>query len=674
MSRKKNISPTSHSDAKVEKPDKAALRAGLLLGILTFLLYWPTLSYDFISFDDPQYVTGNSGVTSGITWSNLYWAFTSAHAANWHPLTWISHMLDCELYKLNPSGHHLTNILFHAANSTLALLLLHRMTGALWRSIAVAAFFAWHPLRVESVAWISERKDVLSGFFFFLTLLAYTAYVERKKTSDPPTWSTGCKDPFFLLAVGLYSLGLMSKPMLVTLPFILLLTDCWPLNRTRTDSPGWPKRLFPLAIEKWPMFMLSAASCIITYCSQKAYGATEAGANLDFWSRIQNAMVSYCRYFVKTFWPSDLTINYPYPAEGWHPLLVLGSTFCLALLTTGCILTLRKRPHLLIGWLWYLGMLVPVIGLVQVGLQPMADRYTYIATIGLSLAVAWSAKNKCTKGNHTVVGRILWIITPTALFACVALTRIQMDHWKNGVSLFRHAKSLSPLYYANSYYLGVAYRIQNQHQQALVEFDESLKLSPGNTFILCNKALSLTALERYSEAEETYHAAIRLDPRQDLAYFGLGQLYVKRMQYGPAETNFLRYLELFPSDNNTRIVLACLLDKAGKYREATEQFRIILQSDPKSGANRVLLAKSMRSMGNLDGAEVELRKVLSQQPDWDVIHSELAILLAEQGKIDEAIVHFQTALQLEPDNPNHRFNRDAALDRRKNIPVSGKSN
>ncbi|HEV2394357.1 MAG TPA: hypothetical protein VG146_18565, partial [Verrucomicrobiae bacterium] len=418
----------------------------LLLAFITVACYWPITRNGFVLFDDPRYIYQNPHVKAGLTWAGVAWAFTTGYASNWHPLTWISHMLDCQIFGISPGGHHFTNLLLHAINSVLLFLLLRQMTGAFWRSAFVAALFAWHPLHVESVAWAAERKDVLSTLFFLLTLWAYHKYctppvsirapaswtapvlwrfITPPATDTPSTVAAlpaksgrglpqsktfGVASRWYLLALLLFSLGLMSKPMLVTLPCVLLLLDFWPLNRLRTAAQGnagvspagsggvsppsqhryFPDGLWPLVREKIPFFLLSFAASVVTFLVQRGGGAVSSLVTVPFSLRVSNALLAYVRYISKTLVPVDLSVFYPLP-EHWPILAVAGAGL---LLLVWSILFFRwsgRYPYLLVGWLWFLGTLVPTIGLVQVGSQSMADRYIYIPSIGLFLMIAWGA-------------------------------------------------------------------------------------------------------------------------------------------------------------------------------------------------------------------------------------------------------------------------------------------
>ena len=402
----------------------------LFLVIATLAVYWQVRNYSFVNYDDHMYVTQNHNVQAGLTLESITWSFTTIQASNWHPLTWISHMLDCQLYGMNPGRHHLTNVLLHILNSLLLFLVFMRMTGKLWQSGFVAALFALHPLHVESVAWISERKDVLSTFFWMLSLWGYLRYVERPGA---------CR---YLLLFFLFILGLMTKPMLVTLPFVLLLLDYWPLNRFQFGSSGDCNYSiqrpfdFGLVWEKTPLFLLAAVSSVMTYIVQKSGGAVNSLATIPFHDRIANAIVSYVSYIGKMIWPDNLAVFYPYPKSIllWK---VAGAGLLLVVVSVVIFRMVRTKPYFAVGWLWYIGTLVPVIGLVQVGSQGMADRYTYVPLIGIFVIIAWGVPDFMPKWRYKKIG---FTVTIAAILAIIMITtRLQIRYWSDSLTLFKHA-------------------------------------------------------------------------------------------------------------------------------------------------------------------------------------------------------------------------------------------
>src|ERR1700730_3342549 len=401
----------------------------VLLAAIVWIVFGQTLRHEFVNFDDDQYVYENPRITNGLTLDGIQWAFTHVHADNWHPLTTISHMLDCQLYGLQPWGHHMTNVLLHAAAGIFLFLALWQLTGAHWPSAFVAAVFAIHPLRVESVAWVSERKDVLSGVFFMLTLWAYARYARGK--GSPSFW--------YITVVVLFALGLMCKPTLVTLPFVLLLLDYWPLDRSQPSSShdrGITRYTWPwLVIEKLPLFVLSAASCLATLLAQQA--ALDASLKPPLMERFGNALLSYVTYLAQTIWPARLAVLYPYPEGTLNVPEVILALLLLLIVSIGFFLWRRKYPFLLTGWLWYLGMLVPMIGIVQVGSQVRADRYTYLPQIGLYLLVAWGAMelfHQWRRSRVILAGAGLLIIT-----ALITRSYFQTSYWRDTETLWKHA-------------------------------------------------------------------------------------------------------------------------------------------------------------------------------------------------------------------------------------------
>lgn len=450
----------------------------LLLALLTIAVYWPVTGNQFVNYDDHLYVTQNLRVTGGLSWQNVQWTFTSFEVANWHPVTWLSHQLDVTLFGLNPEGHHVTNLLLHLANTFLLLSLLVRLTNTLWRSAVVAAIFALHPLHVDSVAWVAERKDLLCAFFFLLTLHAYRRYTEQAG------WRT--RLPVLLF----FALSLMSKPMAVTLPFVLLLLDWWPLNRFGTVP------LRTIIQEKVPLLLLSGVSCIITLFAQKSGGAVISVAGLSFFERMANALSAYLVYLGNMIWPHDLALLYPLPDR--PPLATAaGGAVCIVLLSGLCLRLRKSRPYLLTGWLWYLGMLIPVIGLVQVGIQSHADRYTYLPMIGCSVAVVWGLHDLSGRWRHG--HNVLKIVMAGVLLLFAFQTRQQVLVWRNNETLFRHALAVTSNNYVIHMTLGSELWNQGKPEEAIAEYRKAIKITPqyaDHYFILA------TALLLEGRAEE----------------------------------------------------------------------------------------------------------------------------------------------------------------------------
>ena len=417
-------------DPDRERGRPSALWVSLALLAAVLILYGRVTGHAFINLDDDEYITQNSRVLDGLTWQGVRWAFTTTSCGNWHPLTWLSHMLDAELYGDRPGGHHLTSVLLHALNAALLFLALLRLTQDLWPSAAVAAFFAVHPLRVESVAWAAERKDVLSGLFFLLTLLAYADYARRRTRGR------------YSLVFASLALGLMAKPMAVTAPFVLLLLDVWPLGRLRlVRGPQQGKPLAgPAFLEKLPLVALSAASCTVTLLAQRRGGAVSSLREVPFGARIANAAVSYFSYLRKMFWPHDLAVFYPHPAvvsTGTSAATAVALSLLLLVVSILSLRAVRRRPYVLVGWLWYVGTLLPVIGLVQVGRQSMADRYTYVPMIGVLLVLAWGARDLV--GRHPRMRALVVGAGAVALAGSMAATWAQLGYWRDGIVLYQRA-------------------------------------------------------------------------------------------------------------------------------------------------------------------------------------------------------------------------------------------
>jgi protein O-mannosyl-transferase len=479
-----------------------------VLAAVTLMVYLPSLRDNFINFDDPDYILNNPHVNSGLSWANIVWAFSHTHADYWIPLTWISHMADCQWFGLHPAGHHFISLLFHAANTVLLFLWLNQLTGATWRSAFVAALFAWHPLRVESVAWAAERKDVLSAFFWMLALLAYTRFVAEFKVRGPKS------KVYYALSLFMFACGLMSKPMIVTLPFVMLLIDFWPLNKIR-NSEFAIRNCGALLVEKIPFFALAAATSVVTLMTAK--NAVWFGLPLGF--RVGNALVSYLRYVSKTFWPAHLAVIYPYPHH-WPLVLVMVAGLFLVLWSVLFVVRARRNPYLLTGWLWFWGTLAPVIGLQQAGLQSMADRFTYIPDIGLFILVVWSVNDLFSAFPHK--GKIAALLGAAALAGCLIVTSFQLRYWRNSVTLFRHTLEVTSDNYLAEDCLGQTLERIGQPKDALTLYADAVRLEPD--FPLGQYKLGMMLLEQGNAAEASNHlaAAAQLDPRDPVMQFDFG--------------------------------------------------------------------------------------------------------------------------------------------------------
>ena len=475
----------------------AGVMAGLALG--TFLLFCRAITFPFINLDDPTYVYEQVLIARGFSWAGVVWAFTHVHSGNWHPLTSISHMLDCELFGLNPGGPHLINIILHTVAVALLFLLLVRMTGSLWRSALVSVLFAWHPLRVESVAWISERKDVLSACFFFLTLLAWLHYVRTR------SWI------FYSLVLILFALGLMAKPMLVTLPFLLLLLDYWPT--ARFGQLSWVQ----LLLEKLPLFFLSLASSIATMFAQKESMSSVETVPLFF--RLGNALDSYLVYVSKTFWPVDLGLVYPYPQK-LPILLTITAAIVLGVFSVAAFLYRKRFPYLYVGWFWFLIALLPVIGLLQVGRQAYADRYTYLPHVGLLIAIVWGLDALTAAWRYRQ--GIAWAAAGLVLFALGQASYSQLGLWQDPVKLWVHTIDATDDNYVAHSNLADVLMHRGMVAQSLAASEEAVRLNPGAADAQNNLALALSHSGRAREAAEHWEIAYRLKPRDKNVECNLG--------------------------------------------------------------------------------------------------------------------------------------------------------
>ena len=527
------------------------------------MVYFQVHNFDFVNFDDRETIIGNTHIRDGITLAGLAWAFTSAYAANWFPVTWISHMVDFQLFGLDSGWHHLTNLAIHLASTALLFALLQRMTKRLWESAFVSFVFALHPLHVESVAWVTERKDVLSAFFWILTIWLYLDYLDRPGPRR------------YLLALGAFCLGLMSKQMLVTLPFVLLLLDYWPLAR-----PGIA------LVEKAPYFTLSAVVSLVTYKVQHAAGAVTALDSIPIATRAENAVISYVAYLAQFFWPSGLAVFYPYP-----PVLPVWQIVGSALILVAISALVLLRPYLAVGWLWYLGTLVPVIGLVQVGLQARADRYTYIPMIGISMMLAWGASEIMARWPR--VRFPLQVVAVSVCLAWVALTWTQIQYWQNSVTLFEHTIVSTENNFIAHSNLGVVLAERGKTQDALRNLFASVEENPNHNDARNNLGALLGELGRTDEAAEQFAQAIRISPNDAHAHNNLGNTLVARQRFAEAANEFRTALQLLPDFALAHFGLAGALLNLGQTDEAIAHFEEALRLDPSLAPARDGLKKAL---------------------------------------------------------------------------------
>jgi protein O-mannosyl-transferase len=627
----------------------------LLLVLLTIILYWPALNYDFVPYDDDLHVTRNFQVQQGLTLEGVKWALLNPVNCNWHPLTVWSHMLDCQLFGLRPQGHHFTNVLLHAFNALLVFLLFHQMTGAAWRSLLVAALFSLHPLRVESVAWVAERKDVLSGCFGLAALLSYARYATggQNARNTPPTADfRPLASGYYWLSFSCLALGLMSKPTLVTWPLVMLLLDYWPLRRFQ------PRTAWRLVGEKLPFLALAAAASVVTIIAQKQSGAMETALDLPLGARSGNALISYCRYLGKLFWPTQLAVFYPHP--GHWPLaqvLVAGGSLVAV---SGLLWTQRRRfPYLLTGWLWFGGMLVPMIKLVPTGGWAMADRHTYLPSLGILILVVWGTHELTAGWRRQVPALTAVSVVALSLYFCA--TRHQLAHWRDGVTLFRHALEVTDRNFLAHNNLGVALVAKGQTDEAILQFQQALRLKPDFAEAHCGLGTALTQQGRLDEAIRHLQEALRLQPGYANAHHNLGNALGKRGRIDEAIQEYREAIHLAPESAEAFYNLGNALCKQGQIDEAISQYQRVLRLKPNDTLIRNALGLALAKNGCLDEAIPQYREALRLEPDQTDARYNLANALLRKGKLVEAIAQYQEALRLKPDDPDLHNNFGLAL-------------
>ncbi len=608
----------------------------LLLALVTLAIYLPVLHDGFVNYDDDDYVTNNRVVKNGLTPAGIHWAFTTFHAANWHPVTWLSHMLDCQLFGLNPAAHHFVNALIHAANAALLFWLLLRLTNLAWPSLIVAALFAWHPLHVESVAWISERKDVLSTFFSLLALLSYAKFAKRN-----------CRRSLWF-ALLFFALGLMSKPMLVTLPFVLLLLDFWPIQRFNGST------IQRLLIEKIPFFLLAAGSCAVTFLAQRGE-AVRTLKQVSLSLRLENALVASMTYLFQIFWPANLAVFYPMP-EKIAPVAIFISTAALILISALAWLARKSCPCLITGWLWFLGTLVPVIGLVKVGDAAHADRYTYFPAVGIFIAVVFGVwnllKQPQAQKNFLAAGGV-------ALVICAALTEHQLHFWRDSESLFRHAIAVTENNSTAHLNLGAALETEGQPNEALREYRESLRLDPYSFETANDIGKLLFEQGRPAEALDYCETAVRLKPNRATLHNNLGLTLEALGRFAEARAQFAEAARLDETYAIPRFQTGRTLLKQGRDADALPELFAAMQIEPDNMQFLIFTARVLASDENPQGrngdqavavADHASQLVSSPQP---VTLDTLAMALAEVNHFDEAKKIQQQAVELEGKSNDH---------------------
>ncbi len=604
----------------------------IAINVLAYAAVW---KHDYVNFDDPGHVYENPLVTAGLTWEGLVSAFATAPDANWQPLTWLSHMFVVEFFGLNPAAHHLTNVFLHILNTLLVFWVLYQLTAALGRSAFIAAVFAVHPLHVESVAWVAERKDVLSSSFWMLTILAYVHYVRQ------PRWTR------YLAVVVLFGFGLMAKPMLVTLPFVLLLVDFWPLGRMAFKTPS---NLSYLVREKIPLLALAVLSSIVTILVQNKGGSISSLTSIPMSTRVANAFVAYCTYIWKMFWPTDMVILYPLsavPADWW-----LGAVAFVISVSIFALLMAQRRPYVPVGWFWFLGTLVPVIGIIQSGPQSMADRYTYIPLIGLFLIVTFAVAEVV---GSRLKGPVLVSGAAIVIAACIQVTRTQLSYWKDGQTVWEHEIRVFDNPWARVS-LGNWFAIHNKRSEAIPHYTQALRQEPDNaeTHYVLAKVLSDTgsmddAFNHYSEVIRLAQKGSAMNPvRLARAHYNVGLALATKGKPNEATAHFAEALRLNPNYPEASNDLGAQLFVQGKIEEAIPYFKQAIRLDPGYASAHNSLGTALANQGRMDDAIAEYSEAVRLVPGYAEAHTNLGILLATRGKTDEAIAHLSEAIRISP--------------------------
>jgi tetratricopeptide (TPR) repeat protein len=670
----------SHSSRKILE-DRPSFFVCVGLAFVTLLVYCRVARFDFTNFDDPYFIYANPMVSNGLTIKGVFWGLTTSYYDWWHPIMWWSHMLDCQLFGLRPGLHHLENLGFHVANTLLVFGLLRRSTGAWKRSAFVAALFALHPVHVESVAWLAERKDVLSTFFFLLCLWTYLDYVQERAAQSSRSSHS------YRLTLLLYVLGLMTKPMILTLPFVMLLLDCWPLRRIAAWSPdgrasaaGLP--WFTLVMEKVPFFALTIGSCLVTYLGMKAGHNLVSGEEVHWSLRFTNVPVSYTRYLGKIFWPANMAVFYPRPMH-WEFWQVAGAVLVLILLSALAIVYMRPAPYFMFGWLLFLGVLVPVIGIIPNGAYSMADRYTYVPSIGIFVACVWGLAEISVRWKHR--DAILTAAAALTLVVCSSLTWHQIGFWRNNYTLWDHCVAVTRDNAIAHFQWGWALQSDGREKEAIPHYREALRIQPGFLNANLNLGVALAAAGELREATNYFGKALRIKPGYDKANINLGNALCRLEDFSGATNCYAQVLTVDPNDGSTHRVYALALVELGDFTGAISHANEALRLDPNDFWASVFkgralsgLGKSGEAMqcyyaalrlkpqcddayyrialewlkgGRSDEALLALTETLKINPASDDAHFQLGVILAKLRRTGEALAHYREALRLKPDSP-----------------------
>jgi protein O-mannosyl-transferase len=609
----------------------------VVLIALNAFVYAQVRTFAFVNWDDPSYITDNPNIPAGLTWHSVRWALTTGYSPYWHPMTWLSHLLDVQLYGLDAGPHHVTSLLLHMATTVLVFVLFRRMTGTTNRSAFLAALFAVHPLHVESVAWIAERKDVLSTFFWTLALLAYVAYVRRQTPGR------------YLGVIGLFALALMSKPMVVTMPFVLLLLDIWPLARvrfTRDDLPAWRRA----ALEKAPLLALAVGTSVATVIVQHRVGAMAGLDALPWHLRATNATVAYVEYAWKTVWPTHLAAFYPYHV--YAPWQVLAAALALLAVTLAAIRLRNRHPYLLVGWAWYLVTLAPVIGLLQAGEQRVADRFMYVPMLGLLIVVSWGVPALVERWRGAA--RLLPAAAAAVVIVCTVTARAQAAHWSDSVALWQHATRVTPDSYIAFENLGQASRERGQLDEASANYRQALALAPAGSpayqaVIYNSLGLVLTRQGRSEAAVTQFAAAARLNPRFAEAQSNLGNALAASGRFAEAVDHYRSAVRIKPDFTEALVGLGSALVSQRKADEAVAAYSEALRADPGLAQAHNGLGAALAMVGQDDRALVEYTEALRLKPDLPTAHLNIAVLQIRRGQLVEARQHLDTALSIDPE-------------------------
>jgi tetratricopeptide (TPR) repeat protein len=627
----------------------------IFLAAIVWAVFGQTLHHEFVNYDDPAYVYKNPIITQGLSLHGVVWVFTHVDVNTWFPVTDLSHQLDWQLFGSNAGGHHLTNVLLHAATAILLFLVLRKMTGMFWPAAFVAAVFAIHPLRVESVAWVAERKDVLSGFFFMLTLWAWARYVQKRSEAesrksnagsaifalDPRRWTLD-----YYLALGFFSLGLLSKSMLVTLPFVLLLLDYWPLNRLPSCVSCAPRpRLHAwmgLILEKIPFLLLSAAICVVTVLTQK--NAVLAAQSSTFFSRAGNALLAYADYLGHMVYPAGLAVAYPHSDTNPSVWGVCLSALLLFCISAGVMAGRRKYPYLVVGWLWYLGMLLPVIDIMQTAQNARADRYTYLPQIGLYILMTWGVMELCSFWRYRRA--VLGFAAAAILAGLLVGARVQTGYWKDSISLWTHTLACTSENSFAENNLGSALNNQGKWDEATPHFERALQIEPDYPEAQENLGVALVNQGELEEAIQHFDRALQLNPYSAAAHYDLGDALATQGKLADAIQQFERALQCRPDFAAAHYDLGLALANQGKWDEAIQHFDQALHLKLDLTDAKYILGVALATQKKWDEAIELYKEALQGKPDFAEAHNNLGIALASQGKSAEAIQHFQQALML----------------------------